>query len=68
MSAEQLTLDMKRLATLRARAAIQGVELHVSSDDLGRPLFVGCKWALCRHMSTLDEVAEWVSRIDGQKE
>lgn len=60
--------DEKRLANLTARCALQGVQLVVTTDDRERPLYVGHKWALCRQMTSLDEVAEWVSRIDGLKE
>lgn len=60
--------DAKRLANLRARAALQGVELHVTTDDRGMPLYCGVKWAMCKHMHSLDDVAEWVQRIDGRSE
>lgn len=58
----------KRFANLRSRAALAGVELYAIDDDAGKPLFVGVKWAMCRHMHSLDEVAEWIGRIDGKSE
>jgi hypothetical protein len=58
----------KRLANLGARCALVGVELYAIESDDGAPLYVGSKWALCRHMRHLDEVAAWIAQIDGKTE
>lgn len=61
-------MDTKRFATLRARAALAGVELHRSTDDHDRPLYCAVKWAMVRHLSSLDEVAAWLAQVDGRTE
>lgn len=43
----------KRLATLQARLAMRGHELHALADGG----FMACRWGLTRHLSTLEEVA-----------
>jgi hypothetical protein len=58
----------KQFATLRARAALSGVELYQVDDDVGRPLFIVTKWAMTSAMSTLDDVAAWLARVDGKVE
>lgn len=58
----------KRLANLRARCALQGVQLFATTDDHGKLLVIVTKWALTYQMHSLDEVAAWVHRIDGQQE
>lgn len=68
MSAERLTPEAKRLANLRARCALQGVQLFVTADDRERPSYISTKWAMTFQTSSLDELAEWVNRIDGRQE
>lgn len=58
----------KRLANLRARCALQGVQLHVIDGDNGLPLYIVTKWALTASLDSLDNLAAWVSRVDGQSE
>lgn len=55
----------KRLATLRARAALAGVVLHAIVGDDGRPLYVLTRWHLTRELRTLDEVEAWLAQVTG---
>lgn len=61
-------MHTKRLANLRARCALVGVELYATTDDHDRPLYCCVKWALCKHMRSLDELAAWVASVDGKAE
>jgi hypothetical protein len=58
----------KRLANLRARCALQGVELHVIDGDDGKPLYIATKWALTASFDNLASLAAWVARVDGKRE
>lgn len=60
-----IALDPKVVATLKARAALCGVVLHVSEDDHGAPLFIASKWAMTRQMSTVAEAEAFLHRIGG---
>lgn len=60
--------DTKRLANLKARACLQGVELHVIDGDDGGPEFICIKWAMTKRLRSLDELAAWVSMVDGRTE
>lgn len=62
------TSETKRLANLKARCALVGVELYQSSDDRGRPLYVAVKWALTKHLESLEALAAWVAMVDGKAE
>lgn len=55
----------KALDTLRARCALAGVALHVTTDDHGKPLFVVSRWSLTRSISSIEELAAWVDRVTG---
>lgn len=55
----------KRLATLRARAALAGVTLYAIEGDFGRPLYVLTRWHLTRELRTLDEVEAWLAQVTG---
>lgn len=55
--------DAKRLATLKARAALAGVMVLDSKDETGRPEWVATRWALTKAFSSLDELAAWLDRI-----
>ena len=57
----------KRLATLRAKCALAGVQLLAAEDDRGAPTFICTKWACTASMSTLDEVEQWLERFAGVK-
>lgn len=53
----------KRLATLRARAALAGVQLFTIDGDNGRPLYVVTRWALTRSFDELEAIATWLDLI-----
>ncbi|MCF8203657.1 MAG: hypothetical protein K9J82_01175 [Methylotenera sp.] len=55
----------KQFATLRARAAMAGVELYATEELLGGMLYLGVKWAQRYLFRSLPEVAAWLDRIDG---
>ena len=57
--------DPKVEATLKARAALVGVVLHVIDDDRGSPLFVASKWAMTRQMTSVAEVEFFLRGIGG---
>lgn len=59
------TTTEKVFATLRARAAMAGVELYAAQDTDGKPVYVGTKWAESTSFTNLAEVAAWLDRIDG---
>jgi hypothetical protein len=60
--------ERKRLATLKARGALRGIEIARSTDDRGRPVYIAVKWAMCKRFETLDTLAVWMTIIDGQSE
>lgn len=55
----------KRLANLKAHAALHGITLHVTDSDTGRPVYVLSEYAYTRQMETLEAVAEWLTRRTG---
>lgn len=56
----------KRVATLRARAALQGIVMHDLKGDDGTPEYVVTKWALTRAFRSLDELEAWLDRVEGR--
>ena len=58
MSAALSPADAKRLATLRAEAALLGAQVLDSCDDRGRPTWILTRWHLCRECRSLNELAE----------
>lgn len=59
------TTTEKVFATLRARAAMAGVELYTAQEPDGRLVYVGIKWAESTSFANLAEVVAWLDRIDG---
>ena len=59
-------LDPKRLATLKARAALAGVVVHDLEDDRGQPEYIATKWALTKSLHSLDALEAWLDRVAGQ--
>jgi hypothetical protein len=59
------SLDAKRLATLKARCALEGVALVESTDDHDRPVFVVSRWAMCKQLDSLSAVEQWLMRVTG---
>jgi hypothetical protein len=61
-------LDPKRLSTLRARAALAGVQLHVFDDeDTLKVIFIVSRWAMTKQLESLDAVSDWLDRVIGRK-
>jgi hypothetical protein len=56
-------IDRKRLATAQARAALRGIELQVTDNDRGAPLYVASMHALTRAFDDLAEVETWLVKI-----
>lgn len=56
----------KRLATIRARCALQGIELHVLAGDDGRPEYIATKWAMTRAFDDIHELDLWLLRVEGK--
>lgn len=67
MSAPSTALDPKVLATLKARCARLGIELYVTDDDAGKPLFVAVKWAMTRQLHSVDDVEAFILQAGGAK-
>jgi hypothetical protein len=63
-SAAETAAD-KRLATLRARAALAGVTVHVSDNDAGRVEYVVSHqaWALTKALASLNDLEHWLDRV-----
>lgn len=57
----------KAFATLRARAALQGVTLYRTEDERGIERFIVSKWALTRELTDLQAVEAWLDRLEGRK-
>jgi hypothetical protein len=57
----------KALCTIRARCALAGIALHVTTDDRGHPMFVASRWALTRTFESLAEVETWLCRVTCEK-
>ena len=55
----------KRLATLRARAALAGVTLHAIDNDYGKIIYIVSKWAMTRELPDLDSLESWLRRVGG---
>ena len=64
----EFTPEKKRLATLRARAAMAGVQLHVYGDeDTGQTVYLVSRWALTRQLESLDAAEAWLTQVTGVK-
>lgn len=59
-------LDEKAFATLQAKAALVGVALVRSQDEVGREVFIASKWAMCRQFDSVDEVDRLLARMAGE--
>jgi hypothetical protein len=55
-------IDPKTIATLKARAALVGVVLHVAESDRS-PLFTASKWNLVRELSSVAELEQFLQRL-----
>lgn len=61
------TIEAKRLATARARAALRGIVLHQLADDRGRPEFVATQGAWTRSFTTIEAVEAWLDQREGRQ-
>lgn len=58
--------DQKRLESLKARAAMQGLEVHPANNPT--PGWAVSNWYMCRHFSSLNELENWLNhQIGGGK-
>jgi hypothetical protein len=55
----------KRLAILRARAALAGVTLYATTDDHGQPCYIVSRWNLTRQLDDLDAAEQWLEKVSG---
>lgn len=53
----------KRLATLKARAALNGITLH----QLAAGGFLGTRWGLSRELADLEQVEAWLNITTGSR-
>ncbi len=60
-------MSKKPIDTIRARCALSGINLHVTEDDFGNPLFIASRWAMTRSFSSVEEVEAWLARVTGAK-
>ncbi len=67
MSTAATTTPDKAFATLRARAALQGVVLCRTNDERGAERFLVSKWALTRELPDLAAVEAWLDRLEGRR-
>lgn len=56
----------KRVANARARAALQGIALHVIEGDDGRPEYICSMHAMTRAFRDVVDVERWLDRIEGR--
>ena len=66
-SPADFTADQKRLATLRAKAALSGHILHAIEGDNGRTLYIFSKWAQVRQLESIERAEMWLSHVTGAK-
>ena len=59
-------IELKRLCTLQAGAALAGVTLHKLDGDFGVPIYVASRWAMTKQLESLDEVEAWLVRVTGK--
>jgi hypothetical protein len=61
----EFTLNAKRFATLRARAALAGIVLVESTTDHGDTVYIASRWALTKHLASLDDAEHWLNTVMG---
>lgn len=68
----RLMNDMKRLSTLRAKAALAGVILQCIDGDFGAPVYVATFGAVTSQLDSLAQAEDWIEawneRISGGQE
>ena len=55
----------KRVSTLRARAALAGVVIHVIEGDSGETLYIFSRWELCRQLDSIEAAERWLDAMTG---
>jgi len=61
-----MTIDQNRLESLKARAAMSGLELTAATSPT--PGWAVSNWFLCRFFSSLNELENWLNhQIGGGK-
>lgn len=55
--------NSKRYHTLRARAALAGVQLYEIDDDHGKTVYIVSRWALTLQLDCLDDAEKWLDRV-----
>jgi hypothetical protein len=63
----EFTPNQKRLATLRARAALAKYVLSSIEGDHGQTIYVFSRWALCRQLDSIDSAERWLDHVTGVK-
>ncbi len=63
LSAPMDQAAVKRIATLRARAALIGAMVIDSHDDLGRRVWILTRWSLTRAFASLDDLEALLNRM-----
>lgn len=53
----------KRFSSLQALAALQGVELRATRNDLERWTFIATAGAVTTELDSLDAVAQWLDAL-----
>ncbi|KQP35858.1 hypothetical protein [Pseudorhodoferax sp. Leaf274] len=61
-------LDAKRLATLQARAALRGYEVHAITGDRGEPMLVATRAAATHHLDSLDALERWLANLASEED
>lgn len=56
---------IKRISTLRAKAALHGVVVNVIEADSGETLYIFNRWALCRQLDSIDAAERWLDAVLG---
>lgn len=64
MNSQVAIQRQKRLANLKAQAALSGVSLVESTDDRGRTVYMASRWAHTKQLDSLDEVETWLMRVN----
>lgn len=61
-----MTADhLKRVSTLRAKAALAGVVIHVIEGDSGETLYIFSRWELCRQLDSIESAERWLDAMTG---
>mgnify|MGYP000860901081 CR=1 FL=1 len=60
-------VDAKRVATLKARAALRGIVLVESIDERGRPEWIASWNAMLKAFDSLDAVGSWLDKVEGKR-